>query len=230
VVGADPLLDNNQIEGGCGTRSVTGVWLENSSARLQNNRIFGSRCPEAAAALLSGLRLASTGTSDNPDVHSNDIEPFGIPGDCQSIGVLVEPASGAASVTAGVLRNNIISAGMCNRRVAISETADATLQSLRNNDLYAPTGDSSSTFVLYRHGGTEATTAAQVNAIALAGGNISADPQYLAYPFDLHLTAQSPCIDQGTSDDAPASDVVGTSRPVGVGYDIGAYEFTRSSP
>ena len=178
-------------------------------------------------AVFSGLHLVSSGASDSPDVHSNDIEPAGLSTDCQSICVLVEPGSGADNATAGVLRNNILSAGVCNRRFAISEAAGATLESLQNNDLYAPAGGPSATsLVLYHHGNTDATTAAQVNAVALASGNISADPEFASYPNDLHLTEQSPCIDQGTSAGAPASDVDGNTRPVGAGYDIGAYEFT----
>ncbi len=229
LVGADPLLDRNRIEGGCGTRTTTGVWLESSSARLLNNRILGGQCAGTEAQVFCGLHLVASGTSASPDVHSNDIEPAGLSTDCQSIGILVEPASGADSATAGVLRNNIISAGVCNRRFAISEAAGATLKSLQNNDLYAPTGEPSTTtsLVLYRHGNTDATTAAQVNLIALASGNISAAPEYASYPNDLHLTEQSPCIDQGTSAGAPASDVDGNARPVGAGYDIGAYELTR---
>jgi hypothetical protein len=229
LVGADPLLVGNRIEGGCGARTTTGVWLESSSARLENNRILGGRCAAAEAPVFYGLHLVSSGTSDSPDVHSNDIEPAGLSTDCQSIGVLVDRAPGADSATAGVLRNNIISAGVCNRRFAISEATGATLKSLQNNDLYAPTGEPSSTIssVLYRHGNTDATTAAQVNAIALASGNISADPGYASYPNDLHLTVPSPCIDQGTIAGAPASDVDGNARPAGAGYDIGAYELTR---
>ena len=228
LVGADPLLDRNRIEGGCGTRTTTGVWLESSSARLLNNRILGGQCAGTEAQVFYGLHLVASGTSASPDVHSNDIEPAGLSADCQSIGVLVEHAAGADSATAGVLRNNIISAGVCNRQFAISEAAGATLKSLQNNDLYAPPGAPSTTpsLVLYHHGNTDATTAAQVNAIALASGNISADPKYVSYPNDLHLTEQSPCLDQGTSAGAPASDVDDNARPIGAGYDIGAYELT----
>jgi hypothetical protein len=228
LVGADPVLDSNIIEGGCGelTTSVTGVRLENSSARLRNNLVLGGQCAGAGALSFRGLHIVSSGTSHSPDVHSNSIEPLGISGDCQSIGVLVERASGADSATAGVLRNNIISAGVCNVRFAVSEAAGASLQSLRNNDLYGPTGEPPATsLVLYHHGSTDATTAAEVNAIALAGANISADPGYASYPRELHLTEESPCIDQGTGDGAPASDGDGHARPVGDGYDIGAYEF-----
>ncbi|NIO16688.1 MAG: hypothetical protein GTN70_06780 [Deltaproteobacteria bacterium] len=40
-----------------------------------------------------------------------------------------------------------------------------------------------------------------------------------------HLEAGSPCIDSGTSQDAPSEDFDGISRPQGLGYDMGAYEY-----
>jgi hypothetical protein len=161
-------------------------------------------------------------------VHSNDIEPLGLSTDCQSVGVLVERTAGASSGAGGVLRNNIVSAGACGRAVAISEAAGASLKSLQNNDLYAParaaTGEA---VILYRHGSTDATTAAQVNAAGLGTGNISADPAYASYPRDLHLTAESPCIDQGTAAGMPATDMESGTRPTGLGPDIGAYELAE---
>lgn len=45
---------------------------------------------------------------------------------------------------------------------------------------------------------------------------------------DYRLTKGSPCIDTGTSTDAPATDMGGTSRPQGSGYDMGAYEYIGS--
>jgi hypothetical protein len=41
---------------------------------------------------------------------------------------------------------------------------------------------------------------------------------------DYHLQAGSPCIDSGTEINAPGNDIEGTSRPQGLGYDMGAYE------
>ncbi|MFH1954025.1 MAG: right-handed parallel beta-helix repeat-containing protein [Pseudomonadota bacterium] len=59
-------------------------------------------------------------------------------------------------------------------------------------------------------------------------GNIASDPLFLGNG-DYHLTANSPCIDAGTSNGAPGTDLAGTSRPQGNGYDMGAYEFVSSS-
>ena len=41
---------------------------------------------------------------------------------------------------------------------------------------------------------------------------------------DFHLSATSPAIDTGTSNQAPAEDLDGAPRPVGAGFDVGAYE------
>lgn len=56
--------------------------------------------------------------------------------------------------------------------------------------------------------------------------SIQQDP-LLADPAnsDFHLTASSPAIDAGTTQDAPSTDFEGTPRPQGAGIDIGADEF-----
>lgn len=42
---------------------------------------------------------------------------------------------------------------------------------------------------------------------------------------DFRLLPGSPCIDAGTQVDAPSNDIEGIPRPMGAGYDIGAYEY-----
>ncbi len=58
-------------------------------------------------------------------------------------------------------------------------------------------------------------------------GNIDANPLFLSIDTtgDLYPHPDSPCIDAGTSDDAPADDIDGYLRPIGPGYDMGAYEY-----
>nr|WP_210420245.1 Ig-like domain-containing protein [Aquisphaera giovannonii] len=48
--------------------------------------------------------------------------------------------------------------------------------------------------------------------------------------LDFRLSSTSPAIDAGTSIGAPATDIVGSPRPSGSGYDIGAYEYQSSTP
>ena len=45
---------------------------------------------------------------------------------------------------------------------------------------------------------------------------------------DYHLAPGSPAIDLGTAALAPPADLEGTPRPIGPGYDAGAYEYTRA--
>jgi len=58
-------------------------------------------------------------------------------------------------------------------------------------------------------------------------GNIDQLPQFVDPEGDYHLTSQSPCIDSGTLEGAPADDMDGQARPnpdSGL-VDIGADEF-----
>jgi len=57
-------------------------------------------------------------------------------------------------------------------------------------------------------------------------GNIDADPLF-ADPAngDYRLQAGSPCIDAGTAGGAPGTDLLGVTRPQGLGFDMGAYEY-----
>jgi hypothetical protein len=59
-------------------------------------------------------------------------------------------------------------------------------------------------------------------------GNIDTDPMFVdPDKGDYRLSEESPCIDTGTSEGAPATDIEGTPRPQGAGFDMGAYEFGK---
>ena len=61
--------------------------------------------------------------------------------------------------------------------------------------------------------------------------NIDADPLFVdSENGDYHLTPSSPCIDIGTSEGAPDTDIDGDSRHQGAGYDIGADEYPSGPP
>jgi hypothetical protein len=55
--------------------------------------------------------------------------------------------------------------------------------------------------------------------------NITGDPKFVnAGSGNFKLQSSSICKDSGDSTGAPTSDIEGTSRPQGAGYDMGAYE------
>lgn len=65
-------------------------------------------------------------------------------------------------------------------------------------------------------------------------GNLAADPLFVAYAADgsgnYHLQATSPARDSGNNlGPAPTLDYDGTPRPLGLGYDAGAFEFWPGS-
>ena len=70
------------------------------------------------------------------------------------------------------------------------------------------------------------------NEFAMPGGvgNINVNPQFTDTTLhNFYLLSTSPCIDAGTAIDAPIFDYEGTTRPKGMGYDIGAYEYLNTT-
>ena len=67
-------------------------------------------------------------------------------------------------------------------------------------------------------------TYSDIEGSYLGLGNIDADPLFVGGGV-YQLTANSPCIDSGTSSGAPSTDIDGVIRPQGLGYDMGAYEY-----
>ena len=68
----------------------------------------------------------------------------------------------------------------------------------------------------------------QTSGFVAGTGNISSEPMFIstneADPDFMKLNISSPCIDTGTSEGAPATDIAGDPRPFGAGYDMGASE------
>jgi hypothetical protein len=75
-------------------------------------------------------------------------------------------------------------------------------------------------------GGTCDVTYSDVEEGIAGSGNISADPRFVdRAKGDYHLRYDSPAVDAGTTEGAPATDFEGDLRPVG-GVDMGADEFS----
>jgi hypothetical protein len=115
---------------------------------------------------------------------------------------------------------------MCNSSSSPTVT-NSILWGDRSYEIYNDAGSSPSVTYCNVQGGYTGT------------GNINADPMFLdpdgpdnvpgTEDDDLHLKSASPCIDIGTAAGAPDTDIEGKPRPLGTGYDMGAFEFQRTA-
>ena len=124
--------------------------------------------------------------------------------------------------------NTLLSGGRGGAIYTINNGDSSSLFTVTNSILWGNGGNA-----IDRSGITQLLPAASYtdidNNTGYAGrnGNIKSDPLF-AGSGDYHLQGASPGINTGTSADAPSTDIEGTSRPQGAGYDMGAYEY--SSP
>jgi len=228
VIGGGPLIERNNILGGCGTNTTTGLRIDNGSGRVQNNLIRGAACEGNLGTTLSlGLRIYVQPGGNELDVHSNTIDGAGT-GTCSGNSAAVvfganAIAAAAGPTTKGIFRNNILSAGACKalRYGFWEDSLTAQPRLFENNDL-DPTG--SPTALYLKATLTPQNTAAAVNALTgtSARGNISAAPMFVAPPSDLHLGMGSACVNAGTTAGAPPADAAGKARDGKP--DIGAFE------
>jgi hypothetical protein len=219
--GTGALVDRNDITGGCGTKSTTGIQAVDAFARLENNLVLGASCAmNVVSPSVDGLHVQVAAGGNEVDVHSNTILAGGA-GACQGAAASIGlgPGPGPKSPR-GILRDNILRAGLCTiaRYDFWENTAGTTPRLFQNNDL-DPTG--APTALYLTGGGAMKSTAAMVDALPGASGNISADPMF-AGANDLHLAAGSACINAGTAAGAPRTDYDGKARDDKP--DLGAYE------
>jgi len=114
--------------------------------------------------------------------------------------------SGSLSDTSEVTLQNNILAALTRATVIIDDKVPAGVVAIDTN-LFTESG-------FGRSGETQGD-----NAI------VTSDPVFTdAAGSDFTLASNSPAIDVGKSEGAPATDCVGVTRPQGVGHDVGAYE------
>jgi fibronectin type III domain protein/putative metal-binding protein len=220
---AGTMVERNIITGGCGTASTTGVYAKDSFARLENNLIFGGTCSGTPSPVYRGLHVIAVDGRNEVDVHSNDISGAGNAAACISVGLDLDAGVPVPATSAGIYRNNIVLGGDCPSAYVVRESATSSdpriFQSNNLDPRSVPT-------VLYRdEGNTDIGMISGVNALMdmTAGGNISADSLFVAYPNNLHLSTASPCIGSGTATQMPKTDFDNQVREP-IAPDMGAYK------
>ena len=126
-------------------------------------------------------------------------------------------------------KNNIVYSEQPNSGGTIS-IANTAGSSASNNLYYNINGSSEQWF----RWGTTYYTFNQWNTNVEGGTAVWGDPLFIStsfYPYDLQVLSGSPAIDAGADiSGAFVVDKVGTSRPQGSAWDIGAYEYIQASP
>ena len=219
------FVDANAIQGGCARTEGIGLLSNDSYARIQNNQISGVTsvpgCTPTPPLPASAAVKAILGAGTNEiDLNSNDLFAEGFAGACTSRGIGFDISGPAPAGPRGIVRNNIVVfAGSCTTNYGVEEmNASADPRVFENNDLWRNVAVPA----LYRdENATNLTTIQQVNALAGASGNISADPLYASG----HLSPGSPCRNAGAAAGAPGADFEGDPRPQELLWDIGRDEF-----
>lgn len=200
-----------------------------SNALVENNVVHGNGVGGGSAINMDGVTDSVFRNNLIYDHHSSGMSFYRIDGATGSTGNLV-------------VNNTIINA--VDGRWCININSGSTGNTLRNNILFnhhpfrgvisidssSRTGFSSDYNSLMNRfsidEGSSVITLAAWQAEGYDANSFLATPadHFFNPTSDFHLLPTSPAIDAGTATDAPGSDLEGGGRPVGAGYDIGAYE------
>jgi hypothetical protein len=211
IVSGGGLVAKNVVRAGC---AFDGAGILAAGGLIENNFAYGPGCDTLAPVDTAGAALDITGS---PVVESNTL--FGsaarsINGgsvNCQSIAG-VRLRSGDA-----IVRNNIISGGRSYGNCTGADFVGSLVSVFQNNDLLGPT---------YLVGGTLHMDIDEINALGPGyAANFSAG---CFAPDNVHLAANSACIDAGTPEGAPPDDFEGDPRDDHP--DVGADEWKGSVP
>ena len=200
-----------------------GIESSGSVATFTNNIIFGVASPKSVGLFLSDNEAAVGFVT----INANTIDGGSVAG----LGTINPGLSTALACRTeigvngkfGEVRNNILLGGDGNERYSLYEqdnNVSKTCEPLayENNLLFAVTNAQRQWNGQMQ---TLLAAAPDVNNLPYANANIDLDP---LLDQSWHLTTGSPCIDAGTTTQAPAMDIDGEPRPQGNGVDIGADE------
>jgi hypothetical protein len=219
--------------------SCGGINSQSSTSTITNNVIYG-----VIASRSVGVRLTEAEVPGGVVIlNSNTINAGGTQsssGSGTSTSIALQVEIGACNTCGfngfvGHIRNNILLGGVGDARFAIYEQAPSGRTQhpdiLENNDLYV-IPPLSGNDALYRYfDGTNQTLITNISNVnglqslvarMTVGNNISAAPMLDA---SFNLLSGSPCIDTGTSSEAPPADKNGLAKPQNALFDIGADEF-----
>lgn len=240
-VSSPVAVDRNRINldrvatGACTQTSswCAAIFVEGATTTITNNIAIGPRGQKTTGLLLAELEVpAGTVTVANNYLDGGGSGPNGptSPRNTSSAVVLQISGNTSASLTGTVGRigNNILAGGNNSDRYGIREEAapNRTIHpELVNWNLFTFNFSIGRSDRIYREIGQSGFPIDYSSVLLFENGsgipamnNDEGDPQLDA---SWHISATSPCVDNGGSTDAPAKDFEGDARPAGKGIDIG---------
>jgi parallel beta-helix repeat protein len=211
--GSNGLIEKNTIHkvGGWGVQIFTTHGFNPSNNIVRKNRIYDF----AQAGVASGILLASGGSNT---AYDNLVYQTSANGNAEGVSCNGSGDSlynntvyncgyqgvDASNSTNAIVKNNIASGSSIGINIDGSSGATVTFNDVFNSNSISQVG----------------ATGQTVN------NNITSDPQ-LTNPAaqDFTIGSGSPAHDAGVTLGSVADDFIGTTRPKGAAYDIGAYEF-----
>jgi hypothetical protein len=231
-------IDGNRINaepssvGSCSSNGIFcgGIQSLSSTTIITNNVVLGVNGPRSCAVLITEAEQAAGIVV----LNANTLDGAGSGPASSSISTAIAIRIGNCgscgnNAVIGKVRNNILLGGTNQNRFGIFEDGlsnkTSHLAALDNNDFWNAAATSRVDFAYHVWDGNAAEdlTFAELGTLTtpVPSANFNLDPLLDA---TYHLTSASPCVNKGTTTEAPARDIDGDSRPKGTGIDVGADE------
>ncbi len=219
-IGSDP----SQCTGSGGSGIYGDVYYGATNIDMVDNVVH--HIGSASCYYIQGIYHTATGSIKNNVVYAVGAYGIHLWHNAHNINVVNNTVfgSGYGMVVGGGNFYNGYTAGAVNVNVSNNIIFDNTNIGIKESGTYG-TSNTYTNNLVYQNGSNLSLGSGKSNV-----NGIGADPQFVSYVRsgggDYRLRSTSPAIDKGSKTYAPATDIVGTTRPQGANIDIGAYEYS----
>ena len=241
---SSPVIEYNTISGNTATNNGGGINCYQADATIVNNTISnntattynggGIYCSDSSVVIKANIISNNETTNSSgggiycsgaPVSIINNLIFKNSATNLYGGGICSTDNAGTLTLTNNTIADNTASYSDATGIITFDTPINMVNTILWNNRIYCAdaTIDISYSDI---EGGQGAISTQGTATVIWGDGNIVDNPLFVdAASDDFHLQADSPCVDAGTSQDAPSDDLDGNPRPLGSGVEIGAYEY-----